>query len=70
VARNEDNPNSDIDLYIEFTNPKLPIGKMLKAEGRILEAFGDTPVDIVSGLKSEKTFLLKKTIEQEGVRVF
>lgn len=69
VARKEDKENSDIDIYLEFAE-KPRAANMLKAEGRVIEAFGETRVDVVSWLESEKGHRLMAEIEKDGVRVF
>ena len=70
VARKEDGPNSDIDIYLDFGDEKPKAQRVLKAEGRILETFGENKVDIVSLLNSEKNSRLKQRIEKDGIRVF
>lgn len=70
VARKEDGPGSDIDIYLDFGGEKPKAQRMLKAEGRILETFGENKVDIVSQLDSVKNPRLKQRIEKDGVRVF
>lgn len=70
VAREEDGPASDIDIYLNFDNGKPKAQKMLKAEGRILEVFGENKVDLVSQLDSVKNAKLKQRIEKDGIRVF
>lgn len=70
VARGEDGPDSDIDIYLDFGPDKPKAFKILKAEGRILEAFGENKVDIISQLKIHKNPRLAERIEKDGVRVF
>ena len=69
VARQEDRENSDIDIYLDFSE-KPKASNLLKAEGRVIEAFGETKVDVVSWLGSEKGRRLMAQIEKDGVRVF
>lgn len=69
VARGEDKLNSDIDIYLEFSE-KPSASKLLKAEGSVLEAFGETKIDIVSWLKSSKGNRLLTQIEKDGIYVF
>ena len=61
---------TDIDIFLEFTDEKPKVAKLLKAEGRIIEAFGETKVDIVSRLDSVKGQKIKTQIDKDGVRVF
>jgi predicted nucleotidyltransferase len=69
VARKEDKDSSDIDIYLDFAEkPKASV--LLKAEGLVIEAFGNTKIDIVSWLDSEKGQRLISEIEKDGVRVF
>ena len=70
VARKEDGPASDIDIYLDFGDEKPKIQKMLKAEGRILETFGENKVDVMSQVSSVKNPKLKQRIEKDGIRVF
>lgn len=70
TARGEDNINSDIDVYVEFVDKKVSIAKVLKAEGKIIETFGENKVDIVSDLSSPRGQRLKLQIDKEGRRVF
>jgi predicted nucleotidyltransferase len=70
TARGEDRADSDIDIYIEFVYTKPSAAKLLKAEGRILEAFGENKVDIVSDLNSPRGQRLKLQINKDGKRVF
>jgi predicted nucleotidyltransferase len=69
TARGEDKDKSDIDIYLDFAE-KPKTSNLLKAEGRIIEAFGENKVDIVSWLESEKGRRLMIQIEKDGVRVF
>jgi len=69
VARGEDSASSDIDIYLEFAD-KTGVSKLLKAEGRVIEAFGETKVDVVGQLSTPKGQRLKLQIEKDGVRVF
>jgi predicted nucleotidyltransferase len=70
AARGTDNFESDIDIYIEFSKPKLSVAKLLKAEGKIIEAFGENKVDIVSDLSSPNGQKLKLQIDKDGHLVF
>ena len=70
VARGEDGPNSDIDIYLDFGLEKPKAFKILKAEGRILETFGENKVDIISQLNADKNPRLAERVEKDGVRVF
>lgn len=69
VARQEDRVDSDIDIYLEFDH-KPPVKALLAAEGKIIESFGNTDVDIVNYLDSPRGQRLKKRIQKEGIRVF
>jgi predicted nucleotidyltransferase len=69
VARKEDKDGSDIDVYLDFAE-KPKASNLLKAEGRVIEAFGEVKVDVVSWLESEKGRRLMAEIEKDGVRVF
>ena len=69
VARGEDRESSDIDVYLDFSE-KPKASNLLKAEGRVIEAFGKTKVDVVSWLDSVKGHRLLTQIEKDGVRVF
>ena len=53
--------------YDPFTAGAL---RILKAEGRILEVFGDNKVDIISQLKAHKNARLIGRIKKDGIRVF
>jgi predicted nucleotidyltransferase len=69
VARKEDKEGSDIDIYLDFGGrPKA--SNLLKAEGRVIEAFGENKVDVVSWIVSEKGRRLYVEIDKDGVRVF
>jgi predicted nucleotidyltransferase len=70
VARGEDGPDSDIDIYLDFGVNRPKVAKMLKAEGRILETFRENKVDIVSQLQTSRNQKLHQRIQKEGVRVF
>jgi predicted nucleotidyltransferase len=70
VARGQDGPDSDIDIYLVFGPDKPKAFKILKAEGRILESFGENKVDIISQLKTHKNPRLLERIEKDGIRVF
>ena len=70
VARGTQVSGSDIDVYLDCSNKKIPIADLLKAEGQIIEAFDGVQVDIVTQLKLPKNEKLKQQIEQEGVSVF
>jgi len=69
VARGEDRVDSDIDIYLEFSE-KPNIAQQLRAEGRVIEIFGDIKVDVVSRLDSPNGRRLMAQIEKDGVRVF
>lgn|GEM_PF-1514532 len=69
VARSEDKANSDIDIYLDFAE-KPSIAKQLKAEGKVIEAFGETKVDVLSRLDTAKGKKLLLQIEKDGVHVF
>ena len=70
VARGEDKSNSDVDIYLEFADAKPSVSKLLKAEGLVIETFGETKVDIVSRLDTAKGKRLKLQIDKDGVYVF
>ncbi len=70
VARGNDRVDSDIDVYLDFGDIKVGVAKLLKAEGRIFEVFGENKVDVTSQLNSPKGQRLKQKIDQEGIRVF
>lgn len=70
VARETDTDKSDIDLFLDFGFSKPTTAKLLKAEGKIIEAFGQTKVDLVSDLSSTKGQRLKIEIDKDGIRVF
>jgi predicted nucleotidyltransferase len=70
VAREEDKPESDIDIYLDFGEIKPTAANLLRAEGKILDAFGRQKTDIVSGLYSSRGKRLKQRIDKDGVRVF
>ncbi len=70
VARQTDTAKSDIDLFLDFGFNKLNAAKLLKAEGKIIEAFGQIKVDVVSDLTSTKGQRLKIEIDKDGIRVF
>jgi predicted nucleotidyltransferase len=70
VARGEDKPESDIDIYLDFGDIKPSAGNLLRAEGKILESFGSQKTDIVSWLHSSRGRRLKQRIDKDGVRVF
>jgi len=70
VAREEDKPESDIDIYLDFGDIKPSAGNLLKAEGKVLDAFGSQKIDIVSWLDSTRGKKLKQRIDKDGVRVF
>lgn len=69
VARGDDGPNSDVDVYLEF-GEKPSISKQLRAEGKVIEAFGETKTDVVSCLDPIKGRRLLFQIEKDGVHVF
>lgn len=70
TGRGDDKIDSDIDIYLEFIYTKPAIAKQLKAEGKIIEAFGENKVDIVSDLSSPRGQRLKLQIDKDGKRVF
>jgi predicted nucleotidyltransferase len=71
VAREEDTESSDIDIFLDFGDKKVSAADILKAEGKVIEGFGENKVDIVSKLGlSAKEKALKSNIEKEGVGVF
>ncbi len=70
VARREDKQESDIDIFLDFGKDRPPTTKLLKAEGKVIESFGNTKVDLVSQLDSSKGQKLKIQIEKDGVSVF
>lgn len=70
VARGEDGPDSDIDIYLDFGLDKPKAFKLLKAEGRLLESFRENKVDIISQLDANKKPRLAERIQKDGVRVF
>lgn len=70
VARGEDGTHSDIDIYLDFGLEKPKAFKLLKAEGRILETFGENKVDIISQLNADKNPRLAERIQKDGIRVF
>ena len=58
-------------MIIEENAPAKPKAfKILKAEGRILETFGENKVDIISQLNADKNPRLAERVEKDGVRVF
>jgi hypothetical protein len=63
-------PESDIDIYLDFGDIKPSAGNLLRAEGKILDAFGPQKTDIVSWLHSTRGKILKRRIDKDGVRVF
>ncbi len=69
VARGSDKSNSDIDIYLEF-NKKPSATNLLRSEGRIIEAFPNTKVDLISKLDTTKGQKLKTEINKDGVIVF
>jgi predicted nucleotidyltransferase len=70
VARGEDKSNSDVDIYLEYKDPKPKVAQLLKAEGRVIEAFGETKVDVLSRIDSVKGQRLKMQIDKDGICVF
>lgn len=70
VARGEDRPDSDIDIYLDFGNVKPSAANLLRAEGKILDAFGSQKTDIVAWLQSARAKRLKQRIEKDGIRAF
>lgn len=70
VAREEDRPESDIDIYLDFGDVKPSPGNLLRAEGKILDTFGLQKTDIVSWLHSSRGKRLKQRIDKDRVRVF
>ena len=54
----------------DFGKDRPPAAKLLKAEGKVIEAFGNTKVDLISQLESSKGQKLKTQIEKDGVSVF
>ena len=70
VARGEDGPDSDIDICIDFGPEKPKAFKMLKAEGRILETFGENKVDIINQQSVDRNPRLSQRIQKDGIRVF
>jgi predicted nucleotidyltransferase len=70
VAREENRPDSDIDIYLDFGDIKPSAANLLRAEGKILDAFGRQKTDIVSWLHSSRGKRLKQRIDKDGVRVF
>jgi predicted nucleotidyltransferase len=70
VARKDDGPSSDIDIYLDFGDERPKAQKLLKAEGIIIATFGEGKVDIVSQLEGAKNSGLKQRIEKDGVCVF
>ena len=70
VARQEDRPGSDIDLFLDFGSKRPGAAKMLSAEGKIIDAFDGTDVDIVTSLRTAKGQRLKIQIDKDGQRAF
>ena len=70
VARGDDKETSDIDIYLDFGLAKPKVNKLLKAEGRVIESFGEQKVDVVSDLSSIRGQKLRTQIDQDGIRVF
>lgn len=70
VARRQDTENSDIDVFLDFGGIRPKTSDMLRAEGRVIEAFHPLKVDVVSQVESVKGQGLKKAIEKEGKLVF
>lgn len=70
VARAEDNPESDIDLYLDFGKKSPHASQILKAEGLILDLFPKTQVDFVNDLSTAKGKRLKVQIDRDGQHVF
>jgi predicted nucleotidyltransferase len=70
VARKEDKANSDIDIYLDFGESVPSVTRLLKAEGRVIESFGETRVDVIGRLKTPRALRLRAQIERDGVRVF
>ena len=70
VARGEDGPNSDIDVYLDFGTTRPKVAQLLRAEGRVIEAFGENKVDIVSLMDFKRNPKLQKRIETDGVSAF
>jgi predicted nucleotidyltransferase len=70
VARKEDGATSDIDIYLNFGDQKPKIENLLFAEGKILQAFGENRVDVISNRRNSIRPSLKGRIEKDGVNVF
>ena len=70
VARGDETPESDIDIFLDFGEMRPSAASLLRAEGKILDAFGSQKTDIVSWLRSSRGKRLKKRIDMDGVRVF
>ena len=70
IARGEGRSDSDVDVFLDFGENLPRLEKMLKAEGRVIQAFGEGHVDVVSDLKGPKMRKLKSQIEEDGIRAF
>ena len=70
IARGEDGPDSDIDLYLDYGDIVPDANHILPVEGKILEAFRDTKVDFVSNLSTAKGRRLKIQIDKDGKNAF
>jgi predicted nucleotidyltransferase len=70
VARGEDIATSDIDIFLDFNEDRPSAAKMLKAEGKVIEAFGENKVDLVSNVNSPKGQRLKQQIDKDGIYAF
>ena len=70
VARQEEEAHSDLDIYLDFGNKALNAAELLRAEGKIIEAFPKLQVDFVTDLKSNKGKKLKIQIDQDGKNAF
>ena len=70
VARLEESEKSDLDLYLDFGPKALNASELLRAEGKIIEAFPQIQIDFVTDLQSRKGKKLKIQIDQDGKNAF
>lgn len=70
VARGDDGPSSDIDLFIDYGAIQPKADQLLPIEGRIIEAFRGLKVDFISNLSTAKGKRLRIQIEKDGKNAF
>lgn len=70
VARGDDRPDSDLDLFVEYGPRGANAADMLRAEGLILELLPDTKVDFVTNVTTPRGRRIKEQIDLDGLRVF